>query len=73
MKRLALAALVVLSACSRPASEKLAVMVHPETKQTAQCTVDPWHTWEWQYAEVIQQCVEGYERAGFKRVDKPAS
>jgi len=70
MKRIALLPVILMVAsCSSPAHKKLAVMYNPETKDTKECAVDPWHTWQWEYENVIQQCVKGYEAAGYKRVD----
>lgn len=63
---------LLVSACGtiRPPSEKIAVMYNPETKDTAQCTIDPHAAWQNQWAEIIGRCVRGYEKAGYIRVDE---
>ena len=68
-KVLVLSAALALVGCASPAKNKVAIMYNPETKDTKECRVDGWTTWQWQYAEVLQQCINGYEQAGYRRVD----
>lgn len=61
---------LTLSACASPPSHKVAVMHNPATGDTQRCEIDPWATWQWQYKEVLAQCIKGYERSGYQRVDQ---
>ena len=65
--------LIFFTACSSPAHHKVAVMQNPETKDIQKCEIDPWATWQWEYRNVLQQCVQGYKAAGYERIDRPSS
>ena len=63
-----LAALIgcaVLGGCSGPAGISL---MDPQTRQTVQCSADPWLVWEWDQARYNEDCAQKYERAGFVRL-----
>lgn len=58
-----------LTACSSPAHHKQAVMYNPETKDTKECKIDPWATWQWEYKSNLAECVIAYEKIGYQRID----
>lgn len=62
-------AVLVLSGCVA-VEDKFALMYNPETKDTKECTYDPWGTFTHQIPAVINNCVKSYEAAGYQRVDK---
>jgi len=63
-------AVLLLSGCSASPKSKVAIMHNPETKDTKECKIDPWATWQWEYEKVLGQYIHGYEATGYQRVDK---
>jgi len=65
MKRIALIAVgLMLFGCGSPS--RVVILQHPETKQTVKCEVDPWgHI---NRTLQIDDCVNAYQKAGFKPV-----
>lgn len=59
---------LLLAGCD-PAKQ-LAVMQHPQTKQTVQCQPDLEWSIDWEAS--IDHCVKAYEKAGYTRIDLPA-
>jgi hypothetical protein len=55
---------VELTACG-PAN-RLVVLQNPETKQTVQCRVDPWGSFN--HTSQIENCVTAYKKAGYRVV-----
>lgn len=55
------------------ASGQIAIMQNQKTGETVKCQPDPYYLeWEpWKYQEQLEQCVSGYEKAGYVRVDTP--
>lgn len=71
MKVIFLLTLISLAGCTTATPERMAIMHNPETGDTERCEVDPWRDWSWEFSAVIRQCVSGYEKAGYVRVDTP--
>lgn len=65
---LSLATLIV-SGCASP-KNTVAIMYNQETKDTQKCTVDAEIYAPWNFEKALNQCVKGYEAAGYKRVDE---
>lgn len=68
-KALTLCVALLLVGCANSPDELRAIMYNPETKDTKECVVDPWSAFPPQRPAILQQCVDGYVAAGYKRVD----
>ncbi|WP_369952285.1 hypothetical protein [Ralstonia syzygii] len=58
--------LAALGGCASSYQQaRIAVLQHPETKQTVECRVDPWGS---NYRKQVDNCVAAYQKAGYKLV-----
>ncbi len=68
---LSLAATVLLVGCAGSYSaSRIAVLQHPETKQTVECKVNPWG--DTNNRRQIDYCISTYEKAGYVKVGDSA-
>jgi hypothetical protein len=58
------AAVLLLAACG--SVSRVVVLHNPQTKQTAECRVDPWG--DVRRTHQIENCVEAYKKAGYEVV-----
>lgn len=52
------------------ASTRIAVLQNPDTKQTAECKVDPWGSIN--YGKQVDTCIATYQKAGYRLLSDSA-
>jgi hypothetical protein len=61
-----LTALAVSACASASSPARIAVLRHPETRQTVECRVDPWGHLD--RALQVENCIKVYKKAGYELV-----
>jgi hypothetical protein len=60
--RIALLALLAVG-CTTGSAARVAVLQHPETKQTVKCAVDPWGSSN--FTKQVDNCIAAHKSAGY--------
>lgn len=66
MKKIILLCLLVAGCTSTNSYSRIAVLQNPESKQTVECRVDPWGSFNTKGQ--VDTCVATYQKAGYKLV-----
>lgn len=66
MREIVILVACVLSLAGCGAPSRVVVLQQPDTKQTVECRVDPWGSFD--FTGQIESCISAYNRAGYKVV-----
>lgn len=61
---------ILVFGCASYSPSRIAVLQNPETKQTVECKVDPWGSIN--RRAQVDNCIETYQKAGYKLVGDSA-